>query len=173
MRLELIVALLLAVAVLPADAATDLTFVSPVAEITCDEAVWIDIVVDGGAIDLRGLTLNFFTDPARLDILDFAPGTLFVDAPCDPFLFGIELGPGVAQIDVAGLGCSVDGPGSVARVLVQGLADGIAPLNGVDATLRDSTNAPIGAAWVDVVVPVLCPVSDAAIGWSTVKRRFR
>lgn len=156
-----------------ADAATNLTFVPEAPEVRCDEEVWVDIVTDDVAVDLRGHSLSFYTDPARLEVVDFAAGTLFDDAGCNTFVRGVVIGLGVAQVDIAGLGCSVDGPGSIARVLVRGRADGPSPLRGIESILRTSANAAIDATWTDGVLMVLCPIPNDGSSWSTVKSRFR
>ena len=169
-------ALLIALAVLPASAraATVLSFVPDSGEITCDEQLDVEIHVDAGAVDLRGLTLRFTYDPTLLDLVDVFPGQSFVDAPCDPFLYTDRTPPGVLQIDIAGLGCSVDGPGSVARVRFEGKStDGISPLVGIAATLRDSENQGIAASWDDGQILVSCPVPNETTSWSGLKARMR
>lgn len=168
--------LVIALALLPASAraATVLSFVPDSGEITCDEQLDVEIHVDAGAVDLRGLTLKFTYDPTLLDLVDVFPGQLFVDAPCDPFLYTDPTPPGVLQIDIAGLGCSVDGPGAVARVRFEGKStDGISPLLGIAATLRDSANQGIGATWDDGQILVSCPVPNETTSWSALKAEVR
>lgn len=165
-------AVLVLVAATSARADTVLSFDAPV-EVLCNEEAWIDIVADAGAIDLRGHSLLFYTDPSKLEVVDFAAGTLFDDASCDTFVYGVTIGLGLSQVDIAGLGCSVEGPGSIARVLVRGLANGVSPLLGASATLRTSANAPIGATWTDGAVMVTCPIPTDESTWGTLKGRFR
>jgi len=169
-------ALVIVLTLLPvsARAATVLSFVPDSGEIQCDEQLDVEIYVDAGAADLRGLTLKFTYDPTLLDLVDVFPGQLFVDAPCDPFLYTDPTPPGVLQIDIAGLGCSVDGPGAVARIRFEGKStDGISPLLGVAATLRDSENQGIGASWDDGQILVSCPVSNETQSWSALKAQMR
>jgi len=165
----------LALVLAPANAlaSTVLSFESESAEVACDDEVWIDIVADAGAVDLRGHSLSFTFDSTRLTVVDFAAGTLFDDANCDAFVYGIVTSPGSAQIDVAGLGCSIDGAGSIARVRVRGDADGIAVFEGTSSILRTSTNASIAATWTDGSVRVFCPIPTDATSWGTVKALYR
>ena len=171
---SLCLALLLLVALAPAThAATDLSFDTGPGEVACNDEIWIDVVVDAGAVDLRGLSIEVSIDPTLVEYVDFAAGTLFDDAPCDPFLYGIDQGGGEALIDVAGLGCSVNGAGSVARILLRGLANGVSPLQGLAATLRTSTNASIAATWTDGSLLVSCPIENDAPSLGTLKGRYR
>lgn len=157
----------------PAAASTVLTFVPPSGEVRCDEEIDIEIRVDAGAVDLRGLSITLQFDAGLLDLVDVFAGQLFEDAPCDPFLYWTASSTGVVQIDVAGLGCSVDGPGAVARIRVRGIADGLSPLAGLASTLRTSTNAPISATWTNGILLVSCPVGTEPISFGTLKALLR
>ena len=156
-----------------AEAVTELSFVPSAGEVNCDEIIDVDIVIDGGTADLRGFSIVIDIDQSLLQLVDVLPGQLFVDAPCDPFLYFTSVGTGAILIDEAGLGCSVAGPGPIARVRLLGLADGISPLQGLSATLRNSSNLPIAANWTDGTLLVNCPVSNAPSSWSTVKSDYR
>lgn len=164
---------LLLVCATSAPAATVLSFVPSAAEVNCNEIVEIDVTIDGGAVDLRGYSIEIEYDSTLLQLIDVVPGQLMVDAPCDPFLWWTLLDPDRMLIDAAGLGCSVAGPGAIARLRMKGLADGVSPLTGASVILRNSANLPIAASWTNGQVLVNCPVDNASSAWSTLKAEYR
>lgn len=152
---------------------TVISFVPLASEVNCNEIVDVDISIDAGAADLRGYSLKVTFDGALLELVDVLPGQLMVDASCDPFLHWFDLGPGEAQIDAAGLGCSVSGSGSITRLRLRGLADGVSPVTASQILLRNSANLPI--AWTAIAGEVLvnCPVPLNTNSWSTLKSTYR
>ncbi len=152
---------------------TVVSFVPLASEVNCHEIVDVDISIDVGAADLRGYSLVVTFDGALLELVDVLPGQLMVDASCDPFLHRFDLGPGEVQIDAAGLGCSVAGPGAITRLRLRGLADGVSPVTASQILLRNSANLPI--AWTAIAGQVLinCPVPTDGNSWSTLKSIYR
>lgn len=168
-----LVPVLLACLGVSARASTVLSFVPSTVEVNCLQFVDVDLAIDAGAADLRGYSLVVDFDAALLPLVDVVPGALLDAAPCDPFLHWFVLAPGQIQIDAAGLGCSVAGPGAIARLRFQGLADGVSPLVASEALLRNSANLPIAWTTDDGEVWVNCPVSNDVHSWSTVKSTYR
>lgn len=156
-----------------ARASTVLSFVPSVAEVNCTQYVEIDLVIDGGAADLRGYSIELAFDASLLQLVDVVPGQLLEDAPCDPFLRWSELGPGQVLVDAAGLGCSVAGPGAIARLRMLGVADGLSQVIASELVLRNSANLAIAATAVDGEIRVNCPVSQGGSTWTTLKSSFR
>lgn len=156
-----------------AEGSTVISFVPLASEVNCNELVDVDISIDVGVADLRGYSLVVTFDAALLELVDVLPGQLMVDASCDPFLRWFDLTPGEARVDAAGLGCSVAGPGAIARLRLQGLADGVSPVTASQILLRNSANLPI--AWTAIAgqVWVNCPVPTDGNSWSTLKSTYR
>jgi hypothetical protein len=153
----------------------ELSFVPVTSEVACDAARPIDVWIDGDVTDLRGASLVMRFDPLVIRPVAVEEGQLFLDDPCPSFLRwrnADAIGDSVA-VDVAGLGCSVQGPGPIVRLWVTGVADGSTLLRGTDVILRDATNATIPALWTPAHVIVACPVEASDRSWTAIKSAFR
>ena len=155
--------------------ATELSFEPVLTEVSCVEARPIDLWIDGTITDLRGASLVMHFDPTVIRPVAVEEGQLLIDDPCPSFLrWNNETVVGDSIfVDVAGLGCSVQGPGPVLRIWVTGVADGSTLLWGSSAILRDSQNAPIPALWTPAHVIVACPVSSGERSWAALKGSYR
>jgi hypothetical protein len=156
-------------------AATNLNFVPEVEILDCEDAWAIDIWVDATAVDLRGLSLVIEFDPALVLPVAVEAGQLFIDAPCVSVASWnnqTDIGDSVF-VDIAGLGCSVTGPGPVARVYMAGLDDGTTPLVVRSVILRDSANQTIQATSTPSEITISCPVPVSDRSWTTMKEAYR
>lgn len=152
-----------------------MSFVPEVTELSCDVARPIDIWIDEEVTDLRGASLLMRFDPTVVRPVAVEEGQLFLDDPCPSFLRwnnATAIGDSVF-VDVAGLGCSVQGPGPIVRIWVTGVADGSTLLYGVEAILRDGDNAPVDVLWTPAHIIVACPVRSDESTWSVLKSSFR
>lgn len=152
-----------------------LAFVPEVIEITCDQARPIDVWIDDVATDLRGASLVMRFDPNVMRPVAVEEGQLFLDSPCPSFLRwnnATAIGDSIF-VDVAGLGCSVQGPGPIVRIWVTGVADGSTLLWGTGPILRDGSNAPISALWTPAHIITACPVGTPGRSWTALKSAFR
>ena len=75
--------------------------------------------------------------------------------------------------DVATLGCSVAGPGAIARITFEGHAGGTTAISLRRADLRTGTNAPIPYTALGAQVQYDCPVADRRETWGSLKARYR
>ena len=152
-----------------------LSFVPESTEVACDEARPIDVWIDDSVTDLRGASLVMRFNPQVIRPVAVEEGQLFVDAACPPFLrWNNETAIGDSVfVDVAGLGCSVQGPGPILRVWVTGVADGSTLLRGTTAILRDGANVPMTALWTPAHFIVACPVETPVGSWAALKAAFR
>ena len=127
------------------------------------------IALQGGIARNKGVIRAFS------ELLKLEEGQLFVDDPCPSFLNwnnATAIGDSVF-VDVAGLGCSVQGPGPILRIWVTGVADGSTLFQGVGAILRDGNNAPVDVLWTPAHIIVACPVRSGESTWSVLKSSFR
>ena len=76
---------------------------------------------------------------------------------------------GTLEVDLALLGCSVGGPGSVLRITFEGLGVGSSSLDCAQAIFRDSLNGEIPVVCTPIDVTYGCPVSADAQSWGTLK----
>lgn len=163
----------LAVLTAPPAVGATLSFVPASAEIACEEELVVDVVVDGVA-DLRGFSLVLEFDPGPVQLLAVEPGPLLTGAACPSFfewLNAAAVGDSIA-FDGAGLGCSVAGPGSIARLRFEGQnVDGLSGLRCRRTTLRNSLNLAVPASCGSADILVSCPVPAATSGWGVWKAR--
>ncbi len=158
-----------------ADASAQLSFIAGQVEIACDETGWIDLGVDAGAIDLRGLSVVLEFDPTVITPVGVDEGFLLAGDACPSFVRWIEgsAAGDSMSVDAAGLGCSVSGPGSLLRLYFRGVADGISPVHLRRVRLRTGSNLPIATTALDGALAVSCPVDILREGWGPLKSRFR
>lgn len=165
---------LAALAAASAPAQTVVSIVPPSGQFQCGQTWTVDITVDGAAADLRGSSLVVAFDNNVIRPLSVTAGALVTGAACPNFThwFGPATADSVA-VDVATLGCSVAGPGSIARITFEGYAGGVSPLTLRSALLRTGLNAAIPYTAVNAQVQYDCAVADERASWGALKSRFR
>lgn len=165
---------LAALAAATAPAQTVVSLVPPSGYFQCGQTWTIDVTVDAGATDLRGCSLVVAFDNNVIRPISVSAGALVNGAACPNFThwFGPATADSVA-VDVATLGCSVAGPGSVARITFEGHAGGISPITLRSALLRTGLNAEIPYTAVDAQVQYDCAVAEERPSWGSLKSRFR
>ena len=170
-------ALALALATLAAGSAVAQTVVSlvpPSGTFQCEETWTIDVMVDAGATDLRGCSLVVAFDDDVIRPLSVTAGALIAGAACPNFThwFGPTAADSVA-FDVAALGCSVSGPGSVARITFEGYIGGTTPITLRRGDLRTGLNETIPFTAIDAQVHYDCAVEAQRWNWGSVKATYR
>lgn len=169
--------LALALAILAAATAVAQTVVSlvpPSGNFQCHETWTIDVTVDADATDLRGCSLVVEFDDNVIRPISVTAGALVAGAACPNFTYWF--GPAAADsvaVDVATLGCSVSGPGSVARIVFEGYAGGTSPVTLRRAELRSGLNASIPFTSVGAQVHYDCAVDEQSWSWGSVKAAYR
>ena len=165
---------LAALAASAAPAQTVVSLVPPSGYFQCGQSWTIDVTVDAGATDLRGCSLVIAFDNNVIRPISVSAGALVTGAACPNFThwFGPATADSVA-VDVATLGCSVAGPGSVARITFEGHAGGVSPITLRSALLRTGLNAEIPYTAVNAQVQYDCAVSEEHPSWGSLKSRFR
>lgn len=140
----------------------------------CGQTWTVDVVVDAGATDLRGSSLVVEYDNNVIRPLSVTAGALVTGAACPNFAwwFGPADADSVA-FDVATLGCSVAGPGSVARITFEGHAGGVSTISLRRGDLRTGLNAPIPFTMLDAQVQYDCAVADRRESWGSLKALYR
>ncbi len=157
-----------------ARAQTTISFVPPDGQFQCGQTWTIDVMVDALAADLRGCSMVIAYDNNAIRPLSVTAGALVTGAACPYFLhwYGPADADSVA-VDVAGLGCSVNGPGSMVRITFEGYAGGTSPITLRSGILRDSANAPIPFTATDAQVLYDCAVAEEPTTWGTLKSFYR
>lgn len=159
----------------PAWATTTLALIPESPDLICGETGAIDVYIDGGTSDLHGYSLVLGFDEMKLDPVSVETGQLLVDAPCGSFIsWNNELGYfDTVFVDGASLGCSVDGPGPIARIWFTATASGSATIEVQSALLRDSANQPLTFISIPAEIIIGCPVAARDRSWSVMKLNFR
>lgn len=152
-----------------------IAFDPPGGEIVCDDTLAVDVTIDGTVADLRGFTFVFEFDPAIVAPVSATAGALVTGAGCPNFFVWLNaaaIGDSIA-LDGATLGCSVSGPGPIARLLFVGVGIGASGLGCRSGAMRDSQNAPIPFDCAPGVITHSCltPVEPAT--WGRVKALYR
>lgn len=167
----------LAALMLLANAAAAQTFMSispPLGQFQCEETFVIDVMVDADAIDLHGASFVLEFDDDVVRPLGVTAGALVAGAPCSNFTYWF--GPANADsvaVDVANLGCAVDGPGSIARITFEGYIGGTTTVTLRSCLLRTTANAPIPFTFQGAVIHYECAVGDERSTWGTLKSLYR
>lgn len=158
----------------PVAAQTVVSLVPDSGQFQCGQVWTVDVMVDAGAADLRGCSLVIAFDDDVIRPLSVSAGSLMTGAACPHFLhwFGPAEADSIA-VDVAALGCSVAGPGAVARLVFEGHAGGTSAITLRRGLLRTGLNAPIPFTAVDAQVQYDCAVADERASWGALKSRFR
>lgn len=140
----------------------------------CGQTWIVDVMVDAGAADLRGSSLVVEYDNNVIRPLTVTAGALVTGAACPHFAWWF--GPADADsiaFDVATLGCSVQGPGSVARITFEGHAGGVSSITLRRGDLRTGANASIPFTALGAQVQYDCAVADRRETWGSLKARYR
>jgi len=169
-----VVALAALLAAAPALPQAIVSIVPESGQFQCDQTWTVDVVVDAGATDLRGSSLVVQYDSDIIRPLSVTAGALVAGAACPHFAwwFGPASADSVA-FDVSNLGCSVAGPGSVARITFEGHTIGSTTITLRRGDLRTGLNAPIPFTAIGAEVQYECAVSDRREAWGTLKARYR
>jgi hypothetical protein len=157
-----------------AAAQTVVSLVPPSGNFQCHETWTIDVNVDADATDLRGcsLVIEFHDDVIRP--ISVTAGALVAGAACPNFTYWF--GPAAADsvaVDVAALGCSVSGPGAIARITFEGYAGGTSPITLRRGDLRNGLNESIPFTAIGAQVHYDCAVETRSWNWGSVKAVYR
>ena len=119
-----LVPLLLSFVIVGQARAQELSFVpTPVGGVfVCPNPIVVDLTIDPAVADLRGFSITLSYDPAVLNPLSVTAGPLVASASCGNTVYWIDpaTNDGSLEVDLALLGCSVDGPGSVLTIRIRG-----------------------------------------------------
>ena len=150
-------------------------FVPPDASFGCRQTLEVEIHIDEYTLDLRGSSLEIDFDENVVEPIAIVAGSLVTGAACPFYLNWLNPGPGATtiQVDVANLGCSVDGPGAILKITFQGVNQGLSPLECISLILRDGDNHDIEADCVPASIEYRCPVGVEESAWGMLKARFR
>ncbi len=152
-----------------------LSFVPDASEIDCHETVTVDIVIDDAATDLHGFSLVLEFDSSIIEPYQVSAGDLILDAPCDHYLIWRSQGAvsDSVAVDVATLGCAVDGPGTIMQVVFGGVGPGTSFLRCRAGLFRNSLNLPIAVTCGEATITNVCPTAAATISWGSLKYVYR
>ncbi|PJA76337.1 hypothetical protein CO151_03255 [bacterium CG_4_9_14_3_um_filter_65_15] len=152
-----------------------LSLVPSVGSFDCGETFTLDLMVDAQTIDLHGSSVVLEFNDAILAPLAVQPGALVTGAAC-PYFFdwtnASAIGDSIA-VDLANLGCSVEGPGSILRVTFEGSVSGVSAVDCRSGILRDSLNQDIPYTCTGAEVNYLCPIADDPQAWGSLKALYR
>lgn len=154
--------------------AATLTLVPPTGEFHCGNTWTIDVVLDGATVDLRGFSLLIAYDNSIISPYNVSVGSLVLGATCPNFLsWVVPPSTSTLKVDVANLGCSVSGPGTILSIVFEGESAGNSSISVLDGEMRDGTNTPI--AFTSNVVSVLydCAVPVDGASWGALKATYR
>lgn len=141
----------------------------------CGETYTLDVLVDASTTDLQGASLVLEFDGAILQALDVTAGDLITGAGCPHFVNWLNAGApsDSVAVDLATLGCTVNGPGSIVRITFEGYVQGLSFIRVRSGILRDGQNNEIPFTSSEAEVDYRCPVADEAVAWGTVKAGYR
>lgn len=170
-----VVAATLGLAAASAAAQTTISF-SPVGgHIPCTGGtLGVDVMIGPGAADLRAASLVIAFDKNVIRPVSVTAGPALAAIACPAFTYwnGVTDADSVA-VDLAGLGCSVTGAGSLVTIVFQNHAEGETALTLRRGLLRDSQNEPISFAASSGTVHVECAVGDESASWGAIKSLYR
>jgi hypothetical protein len=152
----------------------DITF-QPSDGFVCDTLA-VDVQVDASVSDLRGFSLVLEFDPTVVMPIAAVAGPLVTGAGCGYFFQWVNVaavGDSI-WIDGATLGCSVAGPGGIARITFV-LADHgrTSPLGCLSGILRDGSNQTIPYVCHPATLETCPAIGVESWPWTQVKRRYR
>lgn len=131
--------------------------------------------IDAATTDLRGTTLSLEFDPSVVNPITVEPGALLTGSGCSWYFMQLNhAGPGDRiDVDLAGLGCAVDGPGTIIHLQFAGVSPGNSPLTCASLIMRDSLNQTLDSACVSAVLTYEIAVPAEPMSWGLVKARYR
>ncbi len=155
--------------------AADLVLSPVTGSFDCGETYTLEVLADPATTDLHGASLVLEFDAAILQPLAVTAGSLVTGAGCPHFFTWLNAGAPSDSIavDLATLGCSVDGPGVLVQIVFEGAVQGISPVRLRSGILRDSQNDDIPFTSNEAEVDYRCPVADESVAWGAVKARYR
>jgi len=173
LRVCLVIALAAVLLAAPSARAQSLEFVPqpPSGQFFCPETLSVELTIDAAVVDLRGYSLVLSYDPVILNPVSVSPGSLVDGAACGNLLQWLDPGnnDGSLEVDLALLGCSTNGPGSVLTIVFEGIGEGNSGLDCVQTIFRDSLNAEIPVNCAPIVVTYSCPVPNLPPSWGSLK----
>ena len=173
LRFAFLVAVCSLFAATTARAAT-LSLVPLTGEFHCGNTWTIDVVLDEATTDLRGFSLVFEYDNSIITPQSVNAGGLITAAACPNFLSWV--GPASStslQVDIANLGCSASGPGTILSIVFKGQSSGASTIGIRGGQLRDGANVPIAFTSNVVTVNYDCAVPVDGASWGGLKATYR
>jgi len=173
-----------AAVLIPAPSASQtagLSLVPSTGHFDCGETFTLDLMVDAQTLDLHGASVVLQFDHTILEPLSIEAGALLAGAPCPNFVQWLNpfvpspgaIPPDNVAVDLASLGCSVNGPGSILRVTFGGVSPGTSTVDCLDVILRDNLNHDIPFVCTGATVENRCPVPDESQPWGAIKATYR
>jgi hypothetical protein len=132
--------------------------------------------VDATTVDLRGATLSLDFDPSIVHPIAVEPGALLAGSSCSWFFMWLNQatpGDGHIDVDLGGLGCSVDGPGTIIHLQFTGVNPGSSPLTCASLIMRDSLNQTLDSTCVGGLLTYEIAVPAEPLSWGLLKSRYR
>ena len=151
-----------------------LTFVPDDGSFGCGQTLAVDVDIDAQTLDAHGFSLELSFDAAVVHPISVSAGSLVSGAACPFYLNWLNPGPAVSTIDVdvANLGCAINGPGTILHLVFEGVLQGISPLDCASVIFRDSENHPIDVECTPATIEYRCPVPTAPMGWGAWKAGY-
>ncbi len=162
------------VAARPASA-VDLTFScdSPGCLFVNTDTLSVSVDIDAGTTDLRGASLSILFDSGAVMPVAVEAGSLWDDSSCSPFLSWLNPGsPDSVYADLGGLGCSVDGPGSILVIKFTCVSPSPGVLSCGTNYLRNSANTALPYTCTPTTVQCEIPTAAEATTWSLIKAMY-
>jgi len=134
----------------------------------------VSVVVDDSFTDIRGLSFVFEFDPAVVSIESVTAGQLFRDSPCDEFIEWrneAAVGDSIA-VDIAGLGCSVAGPGALLDFRFTGVVVGTSPIACRSGTIRNAVNEDLPFTCLEGTIDYVKAVPVERASWASIRQRY-
>ena len=146
------------------------TFSESDTTIGCGDTLTVDVDVDS-ITDMLGYSLVLNYDQTVFQPISAVQGALIDGAACSPFFQWLNSGSndGTVQVDLAMLGCTVTGSGSLLRVQFIGVDTGATPLTSgltVTGDIRDDQNQDIAYTADSATMTSFCntvPVAEDAL----------
>ncbi len=168
--------LALVLGALPASAQNPNLYLTPDSGgFSCGGIYALDLMIDDTITDLQGASLELVFDDYILTPLTVSAGALINGASCPHYANWTNEGAGGSTItvDIATLGCSVAGPGSILHLTFEGYHKGTSTVNCASGVLRDSNNQDIPYTCGEASIYYDCVVDDQAQAWGAVKAVYR
>ena len=151
-----------------------LAWTPPAGSFNCGGTWTVDITTDAGTTDLRGFSLVLEFDNSVIAPLSVSVGPMVSGAACPNFLNWVATtGADSLEVDVANLGCSVAGPGTILTVVFDGVLSGTSAIGVRSGMLRTGSNAPIAFTSSAASVEYDCAVATEPMAWGALKAYYR